>query len=188
MSVRDLPWHRDNGNRVPALYRDDQHNPVFSLHREVNRLFDDMFRSFDSLGSLPAFNGGWPKAELSATAGDIKVNVEIPGIEEKDLEILLDDDVMTLQGEKHAESDDKERQLSARYYDRVERRVPLGCEVDQDKIDARFKNGVPTVILPKSEHGLRSSALRSSVSGSPQVERHGRMASADGTVRGSGQF
>ena len=152
MSVRDLiPWGRDNGNRVPTLYRDDQHNPVFSLHREVNRLFDDMFRSFDSLGSLPAFSGGWPKVEISETAGDIKVTAEIPGIEEKDLEILLDDDVLTLRGEKRAESEDKERRFSERYYGRFERRIPLGYEVEPDKIDARFKNGVLTVVLPKSE-------------------------------------
>ena len=115
MSVRDLiPWGRDNGNRPPALYRDDQHNPVFSLHREVNRLFDDMYRSFDSLGSLPPFNGGWPKVEVSETARDIKVTAEIPGMEEKDLEILLDGDTLTLRGEKRAESENKERQFSER--------------------------------------------------------------------------
>lgn len=152
MSVRDLiPWGRDNGNRGPALYRDNQHNPFFSLHREVNRLFDEMFGSFDSLGSPPAFNGGWPKVEISETAGNIKVTAEIPGIEEKDLEILLDDDVLTLRGEKRAESEDKERQFSERYYGRFERRLPLGYEVEQDKIDARFSNGVLTIVLPRSE-------------------------------------
>lgn len=152
MSVRDLiPWGRENGNRAPALYRDDQHNPVLSLHRQVNRLFDDVFRSFDSLGSLPAFNGGWPKVEVAETAADIKVIAEIPGIEEKDLEILLDDDILILRGEKRAESEDKERQFSERYYGRFERRLPLGYEVEQEKIDARFRNGVLTVVLPKSE-------------------------------------
>lgn len=152
MSVRNLiPWGRDNGNRAPALYRDDQRNPVFSLHRQVNRLFDDAFRSFDSLGSLPDFNGGWPKVEVSETAGGIKVTAEIPGIEEKDLEILLDDDILILRGEKRAESQDTERQFSERYYGRFERRLPLGSEVEQDKIDARFNNGVLTVVLPKSE-------------------------------------
>ena len=152
MSVRDLiPWGRDDGNRVPTLYRDDQHNPVFSLHREVNRLFDDMVRSFDNLGWPPAFNGGWPKVEISETPGDIRVTAEIPGIEEKDLEILLDDNVLTLRGEKRAESEDKERQFSERYYGRFERRIPLGCEVERDRIDARFNNGVLTVVLPKSE-------------------------------------
>ncbi|RYE70904.1 MAG: Hsp20/alpha crystallin family protein, partial [Hyphomicrobiales bacterium] len=141
----------DNSNRVPTLYRDDRHNPVFSLHREVNRLFDDMFRSFDSIGPLPAFNGGWPKVEVSEMAGDIKVTAEIPGIEEKDLEILLDNDVLTLRGEKRLESEDKERQFSERHYGRFERRIRLGYEVEQDKIDARFRNGVLTVVLPKSE-------------------------------------
>lgn len=110
-----------------------------------------MFRSFERLGSLPAFNGGWPKVEISETAGDIKVTAEIPGVEEKDLEILLDDDVLTLRGEKRAESGAKERQFSERHYGRFERRIPLGYEVGPDKIDARFRNGVLTVVLPKSE-------------------------------------
>lgn len=152
MNVRDLiRWGRDNGNRVPALYRDGQHNPVFSLHREVGRLFDDMSRSFDSLGSLPAFHSSWPRVEISETAGDIKVTAEIPGIEDKDLEILLDDDVLTLRGEKRAENEDKERQFSERHYGRFERRIRLGYEIEQDKIDACFRNGVLTVVLPKSE-------------------------------------
>lgn len=156
MGVRDLiPWGRENGNRAPTLYRDDEHNPFFSLHREVNRLFDDVFRSFDSrlpsLGSFPAFNGGWPKVEITATDGEIRVTAEIPGLEEKDIEILLDDDVLTLQGEKRAESEDESRQFSERYYGRFERRIPLGCDVQQDKVEAHFRNGVLTVVLPKSE-------------------------------------
>jgi HSP20 family protein len=64
---------------------------------------------------------------------------------------LGDDDVLTLRGEKRAESEDKERRFSERYYGRFERRIPLGYEVEQDKIDARFKNGVLTIVLPKSE-------------------------------------
>lgn len=155
MGVRDLiPWGRENGKHAPALYHDDEHNPFFSLHREVNRLFDDVFRSFDSrlpsLGSFSAFNGGWPKVEITATDKEIKVTAEIPGLEEKDIEILLDDDVLTLRGEKRAESEDEDRQFSERYYGRFERRIPLGYEVEQDKVEARFRNGVLTITLPKS--------------------------------------
>ena len=53
MSVRDLiPWGRP-GNQAPTVFRDEDRSPFLSLHREVNRLFDDVFRSFD--GRLPAF-------------------------------------------------------------------------------------------------------------------------------------
>ena len=113
MSVRDLiPWGRSN-NQLPTAFRDDDRNPFLSLHREVNRLFDDVFRGFDgrlpAFGSLSSFNGAWPKVEISETDKDIKVTAEIPGLEEKDIEVLIDDGVLTLKGEKRSETEDKEK-------------------------------------------------------------------------------
>lgn len=157
MSVRDLiPWNRNNGNQVPSLLRDDDRDPFLSLHREVNRLFDDVFRGFGT-GLLPSFgrgsalSAGWPNVEISDTDKEIKVTAEVPGLEEKDIEVLLSDGVLTLKGEKRSENEDKDRQFSERYYGRFERRIPLGVEVKDDQVDARFRNGVLTVTLPKSE-------------------------------------
>ncbi|RSC30033.1 Hsp20/alpha crystallin family protein [Agrobacterium sp. FDAARGOS_525] len=154
MSVRDLiPWGRNN-NQVPTALRDDDRDPFLSLHREVNRLFDDVFRSFGS--GLPAFGSGsvgagWPSVEISDTDKEIKVTAEVPGLEEKDIEVLLNDGVLTLKGEKRSENEDKDRQFTERYYGRFERRIPVGVEVKDDQVDARFKNGVLTVTLPKTE-------------------------------------
>ena len=163
MSVRDLiPWGREQ-SRVPSLFRSDERDPFLSLHREVNRLFDDVFRGFD--GSLPAFgrtssfSGNWPSVEISDNDKDVKVTAEVPGLEEKDIEVLLDDGVLTLRGEKRSEAEDKDRQFSERYYGRFERRIPLGYEIEEDKIDARFRNGVLTVTLPKTAKA-RSQAKR----------------------------
>jgi len=156
MSVRDLiPWGRSSGNQVPSVLRDGDRDPFLSLHREVNRLFDDVFRGFGS--NLPsivgasAFSGGWPSVEIYDGEKEIKVTAEVPGLEEKDIEVLLDDGVLTLRGEKRSETEDKDRQFSERFYGRFERRIPLGYEVKDDQVDARFKNGVLTVTLPKSE-------------------------------------
>jgi HSP20 family protein len=156
MSVRDLiPWGRNNGNQVPTTFRDGERDPFLSLHREVNRLFDDVFRGFGS--NLPSFNGasafsgGWPSVEISDGQKEIRVTAEVPGLEEKDIEVLLDDGVLTLKGEKRSETEDKDKRFSERFYGRFERRIPLGYEVQEDKVDARFKNGVLTVTLPKSE-------------------------------------
>ncbi|WP_347270250.1 Hsp20/alpha crystallin family protein [Rhizorhabdus histidinilytica] len=156
MSVRDLiSWGRSNGNQVPSVLRDGDRDPFLSLHREVNRLFDDVFRGFGS--NLPSFNGasafggGWPSVEISDGEREIKVTAEVPGLEEKDIEVLLDDGVLTLKGEKRSETQDKDRQFSERFYGRFERRIPLGYEVKDDKVEAHFRNGVLTVTLPKSE-------------------------------------
>ncbi len=156
MSVRDLiPWNRNEGNRVPSVFRDSERDPFLSLHREVNRLFDEVFRGLGS--NLPAFNGastfggGWPSVEISNGEKEIMVTAEVPGLEEKDIEVLLDDGVLTLKGEKRSETEDKDKQFSERYYGRFERRIPVGYEDKEDEVDARFKNGVLNVTLPKTE-------------------------------------
>jgi len=155
MNMRDLiPWGRTS-TATPAVYRDDDRNPFLSLHREVNRLFGDVFRSFDnrlpSFGSMSSFNVAWPNVEISETDKEIKVTADIPGLEEKDIEVFLDDGVLTLSGEKRSETEDKDKQFSERFYGRFERRIPLGAEIVEDQVDARFKNGVLTIHLPKSE-------------------------------------
>jgi HSP20 family protein len=152
MSVRDLiPWGRSTSNQAPSLYRDDDRNPFLSLHHEVNRLFDDVFRRLPAFGSFASFSGGWPNVEISETDKEIKITADVPGLEEKDIEVLLDDGILTLKGEKRSETGDKEKQFSERYYGRFERRIPLGYEIEEDKVDARFRNGVLIVVLPKSE-------------------------------------
>ena len=156
MNMKDLlPWSRPE-SKAPALYRDA--DPFMALHREVNRLFDDVFRGVDQFGvgrfpSLAAgrANWGWPHVEVSETDKEIRVTAELPGLDEKDVEVALDDDVLTLCGEKRSESDDKDRQFSERFYGQFERRIALGTEVAEDKVDARFKNGVLTITLPKTE-------------------------------------
>lgn len=156
MNVRDLiPWGRGQV-QVPASYRDSERNPFLALHREMNRLFDDVFRSFDTRlplaygGGLSGF-GSWPSVEVSDRDKEIKVTAELPGLEEKDIELSMADGVLTLRGEKRAETEDQEHQFSERFYGRFERRIPLGYDIDEGKVNATFKNGVLTVTLPKTE-------------------------------------
>jgi HSP20 family protein len=158
MSVRDLiPW-RQTGNQAPSVYGDIEQSPFLSLHREVNRLFDDVFRGFDGVsafGRLPSLRPGWPNLEISDTDKDIRVSAEVPGLEEKDIEVLLEDGVLVLRGEKKSEIEDKDRQFSERFYGRFERSIAVGSDVDQDRVNATFKNGVVTVVLPKTERAQR---------------------------------
>ena len=153
MNMRDLiPWGRtERSSQVPSTFRDEV-SPFLALHREMNRLFDDVFSRFDSgmpslFGRMPA----WPSVEVTETDKDVRISAELPGLDEKDVEIFVSDDVLTIRGERKEEVEDKERHFSERFYGRFERRIPLGVEVDEDKVAASFKNGVLTVTLPKTE-------------------------------------
>ncbi|ABD88013.1 Hsp20/alpha crystallin family protein [Rhodopseudomonas palustris] len=159
MNMRDIiPWSR--GNAQPLARFDDEANPFLSLHREMNRLFDDAFRGFDvptSFGRLAPLGGAWPKLDISDTEKELKITADVPGLEEKDIEVLLDDGTLTLRGEKTSETNDKDRQFTERFYGRFERRIPLDYEVAEDKVTAAFKNGVLTVTLPKTERAVTKS-------------------------------
>ncbi len=152
MAIRDLvPWTSRRGQA--SVRRSEEVNPFLTLHREMNRLFDDVFRGFD----LPSFGTerlldpatGWPNIEVSETDKDIKVSAELPGLEQKDVEVELTNDVLAIRGEKKTETEDKDRLFSERYYGRFERRIPVD-NIEEDKVSASFKNGVLTVTLPKS--------------------------------------
>jgi HSP20 family protein len=146
MALRDLiPWN--NGSRNMAVQRNEGHHPILALHREMNRLFDDAFRGFD-IGSFGSATIGWPNVELNETERETTVIAELPGLEQKDVELELADGELRISGEKKSETEDKERLFSERYYGRFERRIPVD-DVDPDKVAASFKNGVLTVTLPK---------------------------------------
>ena len=151
MTIKDLiPWNR---GRDLEVRRNEDTNPFLTLHREMNRLFDDVFRGLDF---APAGFGerqlgrsfGWPNIELSETSNEVKVTAELPGLEEKDVDIHLADGVLTISGEKKTESKNNDRMFSERYYGRFERRIPID-DIDADKVAASFKNGVLTVTLPR---------------------------------------
>jgi len=153
MNMRDLiPWGRnERSSSVPSAYRGEEANPFLTLHREMNQLFDDVFSRFDA--TVPSFFSpmpAWPKVEVAETENGIRVAAELPGMDEKDVEVSVIDNVLTIRGERKAHIDDRERHFSERYYGRFERRIPLGEAVEEDKIDATFENGVLIVTLPRS--------------------------------------
>ncbi len=80
---------------------------------------------------------------------EVKVTAELPGLEEKDVGVELANGVLVIKGEKRAETEDKDRLFSERYYGRFERRIPVD-DIEADNVDASFKSGVLTVTLPKS--------------------------------------
>ena len=160
MAIRDLiPW-KSQGQDIAPRQEERVDHPVMSLHRDINRLFDDMFRGF-SMPALPSIGRslGWPRVELSENDKEIRVTAELPGMEEKDIEISLDDHQLVIRGEKKSETSDEERGYSERSYGRFERRIGLPSQIDEDKVEAAFRNGVLTVTVPRTAeaaHGRKT--------------------------------
>jgi HSP20 family protein len=155
MAMRDLiPWAR-NRDVMPDFWHDERMSPFLTLHREMNRLMDDVFRNFTSSPHawhrMDLAGTAWPKIEVAETEKQITVSAEIPGMEEKDVELLLKDGNLMVRGETKSETEDKGRQWSERFYGRFERQIPVGLDIDEDKVAASFKNGVLTIVCPKTE-------------------------------------
>ncbi len=142
------------GTAAPPARREEE-VPLFSLQREVNRLFDDFFRGFD-LRPLRTAEERWggfsPKMDLEETEKEYRITAELPGMEEKDVEVLLAGNSITLKGEKKEEKEEKGKSFYhvERSYGTFQRTVPLPDGIDLKKVDADFKNGVLTVKLPKT--------------------------------------
>jgi HSP20 family protein len=158
-----MPWNR---GRDVNVRRSEPGNPFLTLHREMNRLFDEAFRGFDFVpfggdrhfdrpsnwGSNDSWIGGWtgwPHVEVSQTETEFKVTAELAGLDEKDIDVHLHNGFLVIKGEKKTETGDKDRLFSERYYGRFERRIPVD-DIEADKVTATFTNGVLTVTLPKS--------------------------------------
>jgi HSP20 family protein len=146
MALRDLITRNNGSREISPQY--SQGNPLLAFHREMNRLFDDTLRAFDFDAFGPQATG-WPSVEVNETDKELKVVAELPGLEEKDVQVELANGILRISGEKKSETEDKERRFSERYYGRFERRIPIE-DVEQDKIEAKFDKGVLTVTLPKS--------------------------------------
>jgi HSP20 family protein len=165
MAMRDLiPWSR--GRDVSVRRGED--NPFLTLHREMNRLFDDVFRGFHfapvaSERFSSRVGSTWPSVEMSETDKEIRVTAELPGLDEKDIHVELTNGVLAISGEKKTESEDKDWLFSERYYGRFERRIPVE-DVDEDKISAAFKKGVLAVTLPKATNA-QSKVKRIAING-----------------------
>jgi len=141
--------------------------PFTGLREEMNRVFDNFFG--DSF--LTPFSRGLPPPALAARGGfmaprvDVKetdkavvVSAELPGIDEKDVELVLKDGVLTLKGEKKYEKDQNDENVHTmeRSYGSFRRSFQIPDSVDADKIDASFDKGVLTITLPRKPDAVKT--------------------------------
>jgi HSP20 family protein len=137
-------------------------HPLDSLQRELDRLFDDFgggwfrmprSRLFDLEPAVTRGNG-WgtvPAVDVVEKDKAYEITAELPGIDEKNVDINVANGMLTIRGEKSEEKEDKRKDyyVSERRFGSFERAFALPEGVDVDKIDASFKKGVLTITLPK---------------------------------------
>jgi|SRR6185437_1828857 len=130
--------------------------PFAQLRHEVDSLIDRFpFRlpmmRFGRFASAPAL-------DMTETESGYKIMAELPGIEPENVEVTFEEGMLRIAGEKKEEREEKERgyRLSERSYGAFERIVQLPTLADSDKIDASFKNGLLTILIPKSAKAKRN--------------------------------
>ncbi len=155
MTLNNLvPWKK--GRRSLALGGEEPSHPFYALQRQMNRLFEDFFGDFPLQpwrGGADLDSGFMPRVDVAETDKDIAVTAELPGLEQKDIEVRIADGLLTLTGEKKQSSEEKKDGLyhAECSYGTFSRSIALPAEVDEEKADASFKNGVLRIRLPKAE-------------------------------------
>lgn len=142
------------GDNIPVRKEES----LAHFQRDLNRLFNDFFSDFGNFGGSTNWltDSGFgfePRVDISETEKDIHVHVELPGVDQKDVDVSLSRDALTIHGEKKTEHEEKDKNYyrMERSYGSFHRTIPLPCEVDDAKAEAKFKNGVLNISLPKSE-------------------------------------
>lgn len=152
MSIQDLVTRI---GRKPLPARREEADPFRDFQRQMNRLFDEFFgeaplaeRDRGPAWAPAAFT---PRVDVSETDAEVKVTAELPGMDEKDISVELQDDVLVLRGEKKSEQEEKGQNWFRREqsYGSFHRAIELPAGVDASKAKAQFKKGVLTFVAPK---------------------------------------
>jgi HSP20 family protein len=153
-----------------SLVRGD---PVISLYR----LFDEVFRGT----GLPAIPGErqagtvmMPKIDISETDEELKIRAELPGVSEKDIEVVLNEDILTIRAEREFErkEDKEDYHLVEMSYGTFQRSLQLPYRVDPNQVQARFENGVLDIAVPKAKALQRSNRIE--VQGAGDARKEGK--------------
>lgn len=139
---------RWNPTRELATWPSD----LFGIQREMNRMFDTVFR-LDTRDDESGFNAWTPAVDITERDDQYNVKVELPGVNKDEVKITLDNNILTIRGEKKQEREEKKENYHRveRSYGSFQRSFTLPSTVKSDKIDAVYKDGVLQIALPKAE-------------------------------------
>jgi HSP20 family protein len=150
-----VPWKKQN---EMSRREDRSSDPFTSLQREMNRLFDQFTSGLGFDMEYRGQPGTWaPMVNVSENDKEVLVEAELPGIDEKNVEVTLTNDTLTIRGEKKEEKEEKGKNFyrMERSFGSFHRDIALPNAVETEKVDATFKNGVLTVRLPKSQQAQK---------------------------------
>jgi len=131
-----------------------------TLHQEMDRLFEDFWKGS---GSLRKINRPWHQGELTPRIDESEdetafhVKVELPGMDQKDVDVTLSGGVLTIRGEKKQDEEEKGKDFyrRERSFGSFRRTLPIPIEVDESKIKAKFEKGILFIELPKTEEAQK---------------------------------
>jgi HSP20 family protein len=132
-------------------------HPLMRLHNEIDQIFDQFYHGF------PLFPLRWPQERskggvifpqlnIVENKNAYTITVDVPGVEEKDIELTVQEGTLTIRGEKQTEKEDQDNQYHRveRSYGSFQRVLSLPADAEEDKIEAKFKNGVLTITVTKN--------------------------------------
>ena len=158
-----LPLKTEKAKKETALH---PWHPFENLRSEIDRLFDEFSVGWPRLPFgrqlEPIWRGGFelqPAVEVTEDDKEYRVTAELPGLDEKNVEVSLSDDVLTIKGEKKEETEEKKKDtyVSERRFGSFQRSFSLPDGVDANKIEASMRKGLLTVLLPKSAEAQKKS-------------------------------
>jgi HSP20 family protein len=152
------PWR---GRFGLLLGEREKKYPLDVFHREFDHLFENLWHNFDPpmIGrqEMP-FGTVMPRIDMMEDEDRIHLTVELPGMDERDVEVTLSDNALTIKGEKKVELEETEKPYAymERFYGSFCRRIPLDIDVVTDKVEATFEKGVLSINLPKVAEAKKS--------------------------------
>jgi HSP20 family protein len=149
-------------------------DPLLDLHREMNRLFDDVFRGSSSQGGSSSL-ASMPRLDMHESDNELCVTADLPGVTPADVDLQIDRDVLTISGERKGENEQKQQNyhLMERSYGRFQRQVQLPFAPDPGQVRANFEHGVLTVRIPRQAEQQRSRRIEVRTGGEPSQQSVG---------------
>ncbi|MBI5463368.1 MAG: Hsp20/alpha crystallin family protein [Ignavibacteriales bacterium] len=144
-----MPLIRWNPTRELASLPSD----VFNVQREINRVFDHFFRGGSQWDESTELSMWTPSVDIAEQDDQFVVKVELPGVNKDDVKITLESNILTVRGEKKQEKEEKGKSFHRveRSYSSFQRSFTLPTTVKSDKIDAGYRDGILTIVLPKAD-------------------------------------